>query len=329
MTAPQLTDYTQGIGTVSADMLNTFMQTCDNFTQLRAFPGNIGIEVLARGQAYANDGAGGIFYWNSTATGPDDNLNVIVPQSGVAGAWIRQSFFSLMANFYAIDTGTANAMIGAYSPTISAYTDGTIYYVRPRYNNSAATTFNGGPGALPVVGPAGAMQGGEIIAGQTLGLQYSALNSNFFIVSGWGAVQVGSPTGSHQALQNGGASSGYAALNGSSTEVFNVEAGTTGTEAVNYSQFDGQQGSTPEGAIPGGPTFIIGSFSATANSNGTVTIANGGFPTSCVAVFLQADSVPGTNNSLSANPTSKTQFNWSWPSTVGGSFTINYLAIGF
>ena len=51
MSAPALTQYVQGQGAVSADGLNTFLQTCDTIAQLRSFIGTAGIQVYVRGTA--------------------------------------------------------------------------------------------------------------------------------------------------------------------------------------------------------------------------------------------------------------------------------------
>ena len=98
MTAPKLTKQIQGQTVADADRLNTYEQTCDNFSQLRQFVGLPGIQVFARGAGAINDGAAGEFYWDSTATGPDDNLNVIVPTGNAgAGAWVRVNLSGLPA----------------------------------------------------------------------------------------------------------------------------------------------------------------------------------------------------------------------------------------
>lgn len=89
MSAPQLTRYVNGPTAVSGDQLNTFMQTCDTAAQLRYLIGAAGMSVFLRGINAANDGDGGAFYWNSTATGPDDDINTIVPFGAGAGAWVR------------------------------------------------------------------------------------------------------------------------------------------------------------------------------------------------------------------------------------------------
>lgn len=89
MAAPSLTVQINGQGTVSGDQLNTYEQTCDNVVQLRAFVGVPGMQVYIRGYTAVNDGGQGPFYWNPTATGPDDSTNVIVPTGISMGAWIR------------------------------------------------------------------------------------------------------------------------------------------------------------------------------------------------------------------------------------------------
>lgn len=90
MSPPQLTVYVNGPSAVSADQLNTFVQSCDTAAQMRGLIGVSGISIDARGLNSINDGLGGLFYWNPTAVGPE-NLNTIVPNGAKSGAWIRQS----------------------------------------------------------------------------------------------------------------------------------------------------------------------------------------------------------------------------------------------
>ena len=93
MSAPQLTQYALGTAAVTADGLNTFEQTCDNFSQLRTFSGTQGMQVFARGRTSPGDQFGGVFYWVATSTATDDNLNVITPSGNAsAGRWIRINF---------------------------------------------------------------------------------------------------------------------------------------------------------------------------------------------------------------------------------------------
>jgi hypothetical protein len=112
MSAPALTQYVQGQGSVSADNLNTFQQTCDNFAQLRAFTGASGMQVYARGQATAGDGLFGTFYWNATSAATDDNLTAIVPTSSVGtGAWLRLDTFDLTFRTYQYATPVTGSTV--------------------------------------------------------------------------------------------------------------------------------------------------------------------------------------------------------------------------
>ena len=90
MTAPSLNVYVNGQGQVSADNFNTFMQTCNIASDLRAFAGTLGVEVYMRGFSAIGDGGQGIFYWNTGSTAADDGgVTTIVPSSSTAGAWTR------------------------------------------------------------------------------------------------------------------------------------------------------------------------------------------------------------------------------------------------
>lgn len=93
MSAPALTVQRQGQSSVSADNLNTFLQTCDTVAQLRAFVGIQGVQVYVRGVFTPNDGGAGNFMWDATGTAPDDGTNIIVPPAAGAGEWVRISTF--------------------------------------------------------------------------------------------------------------------------------------------------------------------------------------------------------------------------------------------
>lgn len=92
MAAPALARYIQGQATVSADNLNTFVQSCDTVVQLRGLVGLPGMQVFVRGRLAANDGGGGNYYWNAASTGPDNGSTIIVPTGAGTGAWIQISF---------------------------------------------------------------------------------------------------------------------------------------------------------------------------------------------------------------------------------------------
>lgn len=124
MSAPQLTVYANGPIAVTGDQLNTFMQTCDTAAQMRGLIGVIGQSIFARGIASANDGLGGFFYWNSTAAGPDDNLNTIVPAGAKLGAWVRVT--TEAGAYLPLAGGTLTGPLVLANTTLSATLPGTF-----------------------------------------------------------------------------------------------------------------------------------------------------------------------------------------------------------
>lgn len=111
MSAPQLTAYQQGQGVVNSDGLNTFEQTCNTVSDLRAFTGLPGIQVAVRGISAAGDGQGGDFYWNATSTAADDNRTVIRPSGVLVGAWLR-------LGFYVPDAATGTVYVEQYGAEV-------------------------------------------------------------------------------------------------------------------------------------------------------------------------------------------------------------------
>lgn len=90
MSAPVLSTFQNGISQVSGDQLDTFNQTCNIPSDLRAFVGTVGVQVFMRGFTSPGDGGQGQFYWNVSGTGPDDNgVTNIVPTGAATGCWTR------------------------------------------------------------------------------------------------------------------------------------------------------------------------------------------------------------------------------------------------
>lgn len=69
--------------------MNVGTQTYNTFTELRKSIGTANAAVKVLGKDTPNDAFGGIFYYNSASTTPDDNTNVIQPVSTATGRWIR------------------------------------------------------------------------------------------------------------------------------------------------------------------------------------------------------------------------------------------------
>ena len=115
MTAPTPQQFIQGQGTVSADNLNTFVQTVTNVPLLRTLIGLPGMQILLEGFNTPGDGGAGPFYWNTTAIGPDNGTTIIVPQPGVPGAWIRlvisQTSIVTISNVASVSTFDGGASV--------------------------------------------------------------------------------------------------------------------------------------------------------------------------------------------------------------------------
>jgi hypothetical protein len=175
MTAPQLKVQIQGQGVVSADNLNSYLSSCNTFADLRAFIGVPGIEVFSRGRSAINDGFGGLFYWDASGLGPDDNATLIVPSGTTVGCWVR-SLFSQSLSFFA-DVASI-AALRAIPPVT-----GSIYYV-----SGYSTEGDGGEGFFlcTSVNP-GADNGGTILHSNTPNVYYVRQFVGPFSVKWFGA----------------------------------------------------------------------------------------------------------------------------------------------
>jgi hypothetical protein len=81
-----------GVGAVSDDELNTYVQVCNNLSAARAFIGVSNMTILLLGNTAPGDGGFGAFYWNGTSTNVDDGgLTTIRPTGTTVGAWLRDN----------------------------------------------------------------------------------------------------------------------------------------------------------------------------------------------------------------------------------------------
>jgi hypothetical protein len=117
MSVPSLQVFQDGPVAVDSDNLNTFVQTAQMASQLRSVSGVTGMEVLLQGITTPNDGFGGTFYWSATATAPDDNLNVLVPNGTVPGAWLRTSPLVTSLRGTTTNDNAAPGLVGEYIST--------------------------------------------------------------------------------------------------------------------------------------------------------------------------------------------------------------------
>ena len=203
------------------------------------------------------------------------------------------------ASYAASDTGSANAYVIALSPTISAYTDGMVVSFKPAHSNTASSTLNAGGGAKTIQMANANLQGGEIVAGVTLQLQYSATNSVWEIIGGAVTTQVGAATASGHATNLGQLQN--------NTITLSPAAATTATQAAQLGQV--QSGSTNYAASDTGSTnaYVIAlspaitsytdgmvvSFKPASTNTGSATLnAGGGAATLAMAgAFLQGGEI--------------------------------------
>lgn len=97
MAAPALAKQFQGVGSVSADQLNTDAQWTNVASDLRAFSGLSGMQVMVAGNAAINDGGQGVFYWNASSTATDNGSTVIAPTGTGTGRWLRLGYYGAYA----------------------------------------------------------------------------------------------------------------------------------------------------------------------------------------------------------------------------------------
>jgi hypothetical protein len=118
MTVGALTLFEEGLSNVSADNLNTCLQGCQSFSALRALSGVTGMQVWCGGGLTVSDGLQGFFYWNASATGADDGIDIIKPVgAGSAGRWLRIPFIPIYEVAWELMGGTppqANEIVGMH-----------------------------------------------------------------------------------------------------------------------------------------------------------------------------------------------------------------------
>ncbi|WP_434626185.1 hypothetical protein J3P84_23450 [Pseudomonas sp. Z1-29] len=106
---------------------------------------------------------------------------------------------------YAVAAGTANAISATFAPAVSSLSDGMVLKCKAIGNNTGPATFNpNGLGAKAIVGGAHiALQGGEIVAGGDVWLQYNVSigsGSWVLIASTGGATQIPKGLKTNQAV---------------------------------------------------------------------------------------------------------------------------------
>lgn len=150
-------------------------------------------------------GSDGIIYEAvQSSTGQD-------PTTDATNTYWKQAFRSQSgAQWYALDSGTANTYKAAYVPVVKTLVDGMVLKFKALNANSGASTFTPANGVITpaaIVGGAhSALQGGEIVATGDVWLQWNTSiggGSWVLIDSTGGGLQVAAATKSQHAIQLG------------------------------------------------------------------------------------------------------------------------------
>lgn len=214
---------------------------------------------------------------------------------------------------YSPDTGTANAYAAAYSPAVTAVTDGLKLRFKAKTANTGASTLNiNGLGAQPIVGGAHvALQGGEIIANGDVEVVWNSTLASWVLLE-----QTGGPT--------------------------QVAAGTQSSQAVNLGQFLaslGAWGSAGYIKLPNGLILQWGVANVTTSTAGPSSTYYGTqavtFPIAFPHNYLGFTGMP--QDAAGAGPyapsfsnLSNTGFTQYMHSTTSGqAWNISWLAIGY
>ncbi|MFG0828758.1 hypothetical protein ACF8R6_10320 [Pseudomonas sp. CJQ_7] len=176
------------------------------------------------------------------------------------------------AGNYALDTGTANTYLAAYTPAVADPVDGMVLKFKAKTANTGASTFSpNGLLAKPIVGLThAALRGGEIVANGDVWLQYnSSIGGGSWVLIN----STGGATGRLLNVQVFSASGTYTPTPGMKSAIIEARAGgggSGGIAATSSSQYGVAGGA-------GGGARAVGKYSAAEIGAGqVVTIGQGG-----------------------------------------------------
>ena len=88
MSGSNLAVQNNGISLLTDDYLNGLVQGTALASDLREFIGRDGMQVSVCGKTAPGDGGGGVFFWSTTSTAPDDGATAIQPNGALTGRWL-------------------------------------------------------------------------------------------------------------------------------------------------------------------------------------------------------------------------------------------------
>lgn len=211
---------------------------------------------------------------------------------------------------FAIDTGTANTYVCAFTPAITARAEGQVLRFKVKTTNSGASTINDGLGVVPLVGGAhAALQGGELVANGDALVQWNTSiggGSYILLFCTGAAEQIAPATQSQHAIQ----------LSQMAAVVGGVRNGKMSVTAASATATFTADEVAVKSAL-GGPAWLLSSFSKTIN---LATTGSGGMDTGTapvsgfVAIYAIYNPTTATSALLAVNATSVVA-----PSVYGGA----------
>lgn len=226
----------------------------------------------------------------------------------------------LQSAYYAVDTGAANVYVVAYTPAVTALTDGLRLRFKIKTANTGASTLNvNGLGAQPIVGGAhAALQGGEFIANGDAEVVWNSTLASFILLENTGgALQVANATLSQQAVSIAQLSALRSELQFTASGNFTVPAGIfavfvrawgaggggggTSSGSTSTAAAGGAGGGYREGWIGVTPGQVVAVTIGAGGSAGGNNTAGGTGGTTSFGAFLAAGGGGGGAASASGN----------------------------
>jgi len=164
------------------------------------------------------------------------------------------------------DTGTTNAYVVSYTPSITTLFDGTIVSFKANTTNTGACTLNvNGLGASPIFGGGHVtLQSGEIVNSGFVEVEWNtSLGGWVLLECTGGSVQVANATQSQQSVSLGQMNTALINIKGINAQVFTsngtftIPAGVTSVKAIVVGGSGGAGGTTNGGAGGGGAGGVV------------------------------------------------------------------------
>ncbi len=175
MAVPSNKVFVQGALTpVSADNLNSFVQSVATVAALRTFTGTDNQVIWLEGTTSNNDGGQSLYYYNSSSTAADDGAAVIAPSGSTTGRWLRTTpYISPLTGAWTERTVAANQVITADDAS-TAYVGTTSLTAELPLTTTLTNKYNlafYADGGVMTLTPQGTDRINGMAAGQSMPLQ--------------------------------------------------------------------------------------------------------------------------------------------------------------